>query len=48
MATIFIALSIILIVTFGGGLIVSIVGMLCLMIFDKVADGIKALRRRFA
>lgn len=48
MTTIFIALAIILVVTFGAGLIVSIAGMFGLMIFDKVAEGIKALRRRLA
>jgi hypothetical protein len=45
---VFVALGIILLVTFCGGLIVAIVGMLCLMTFDKVADGFKALRRRLA
>jgi hypothetical protein len=48
MTAVVFALIIILAVTFGGGLIIAIVGMLCLMIFDKVADDIKALRRRFA
>jgi hypothetical protein len=48
MTIVLVALAVLFAVTFCGVLIFSIVGMICLTIFDKVSVCIKALRRRFA